>query len=89
MGESAAPGAGMARSRTTASELVQALYAPWVLHTGLTTESAYGGQMGKVIAFALEAAGAPVVKGGAGQAVNAFRAAYRGKWRGVARQCRR
>lgn len=55
------------------SELTQALYAPWVLHTGLTTESAYGGQMGKVIAFALEAAGAPVVKGGAGQAVAAFK----------------
>jgi phytoene dehydrogenase-like protein len=29
--------------------------------------------MGKVIAFALEAAGAPVVRGGAGQAVEAFR----------------
>jgi phytoene dehydrogenase-like protein len=29
--------------------------------------------MGKVIAFALEAAGAPVVKGGAGQAAEAFR----------------
>jgi phytoene dehydrogenase-like protein len=55
------------------SDLVQALWAPWALHTGLTTESAYGGQMGKVIAFALEAAGAPVVKGGAGQAVEAFR----------------
>lgn len=55
------------------SELVKALWAPWVLHTGLTPESAYGGQMGKVIAFALEAAGAPVVKGGAGQAVKAFK----------------
>ena len=42
-------------------------------HTGLTTESAYGGQMGKVIAFALEAAGAPVIKGGASQAVAAFK----------------
>ncbi|MEP3438289.1 MAG: NAD(P)/FAD-dependent oxidoreductase [Hoeflea sp.] len=56
-----------------ASELVQALWAPWALHTGLTTESAYGAQMGKVIAFALEAAGAPVVKGGASQAVKAFK----------------
>jgi phytoene dehydrogenase-like protein len=55
------------------SPLVQALWAPWVLHTGLTPESAYSGQMGKVIAFALEAAGAPVVKGGSGQAVAAFR----------------
>ena len=56
------------------SPLTQALFAPWVLHCGLTPESAYSGQMGKVIAFALEAAGAPVVKGGAGQAVAAFRA---------------
>jgi len=57
---------------TYQSPLVQALWAPWVLHTGLTPESTYGGQMGKVIAFALEAAGAPVVKGGASAAVGAF-----------------
>ena len=56
------------------SPLVQALYAPWVLHCGLTPESTYSGQMGKVVAFALEAAGAPIVKGGSGQAVAAFRA---------------
>lgn len=57
-----------------ASPLVQALLAPWVLHCGLTPESTYSGQMGKVIAFALEAAGAPVSKGGAGNVVKAFRA---------------
>ena len=56
------------------SPLVQALFAPWVLYCGLTPESTYSGQMGRVVAFALEAAGAPVVKGGAGQAVAAFRA---------------
>lgn len=56
------------------SPLVQALYAPWVLHCGLTPESTYSGQMGKVIAFALEAAGAPIVKGGSGRAVQAFKA---------------
>lgn len=56
------------------SPLVQALYAPWVLHCGLTPESTYSGQMGKVIAFALEAAGAPIAKGGSGRAVDAFRA---------------
>ncbi len=55
------------------SPLVQALWAPWVLHTGLTPESAYSAKMGQVIAFALEAAGAPVVRGGAGQAAEAFR----------------
>ena len=54
------------------SEDLQALWAPWVLHCGLTPESTYSGQMGRVIAFALEAAGAPVVKGGAGAAAEAF-----------------
>ncbi|MGL4235994.1 phytoene desaturase family protein [Tabrizicola sp.] len=57
---------------TYQSPLVQALWAPWVLHCGLTPESTYSGQMGKVIAFALEAAGAPVIKGGSGAAVKAF-----------------
>ncbi len=59
------------------SPLVQALFAPWVLHVGLTPESAYSAQMGKVIAFALEAAGAPVVRGGASVAANAFAALIR------------
>jgi phytoene dehydrogenase-like protein len=44
-------------SRPVTVQSSQALYAPWVLHTGLTTESAYGGQMGKVIAFALRSRG--------------------------------
>ncbi|MEO6299257.1 MAG: NAD(P)/FAD-dependent oxidoreductase, partial [Paracoccaceae bacterium] len=56
------------------SPLVQALWAPWVLHCGLTPESAYSGQMARVVAFALEAAGAPIVKGGAEAAVRAFQA---------------
>ncbi|MFN3994103.1 MAG: phytoene desaturase family protein, partial [Tabrizicola flagellatus] len=59
---------------TYTSPAVQALYAPWVLHCGLTPESTYSGQIGKVIAFALEAAGAPIVKGGSGAGVAAFRA---------------
>lgn len=72
MGEALRPARAWLEANYT-SELVQALWAPWVLHTGLTTESAYGAQMGKVIAFALEAAGAPVIKGGAAQAVAAFK----------------
>lgn len=56
------------------SPQIQALHAPWVLHCGLSPEDAYSAQMSKVIAFALEAAGAPIVKGGAGKAVDAFRA---------------
>lgn len=57
-----------------ASPQIQALYAPWTLHCGLSPEDTYSAQMGKVVAFALEAAGAPIVKGGAGKAVAAFRA---------------
>lgn len=54
------------------SEVLRALFAPWVLHTGLGPESAYSGQMAKVIAFALENAGAPIVRGGAKHALGAF-----------------
>lgn len=54
------------------SELVRALFAPWALHAGLGPESAFSGEIARVIAFALEAAGAPVVKGGASNAVEAF-----------------
>jgi phytoene dehydrogenase-like protein len=59
------------------SEVVQALFAPWVLHTGLGPESAYSGQMAKVIAFALEAAGAPIVQGGAAKLLAAFESLIR------------
>jgi phytoene dehydrogenase-like protein len=54
------------------SDVARALWAPWVLHTGLGPESAYSAQMAKVIAFALEAAGAPVVKGGGQKLLDAF-----------------
>lgn len=59
------------------SEDFHALMAPWVLHCGLGPESTYSGQMAKVIAFALEAAGAPVVKGGAKNIITAFEALIR------------
>jgi phytoene dehydrogenase-like protein len=54
------------------SDVARALFAPWVLHCGLGPESAYSGQMAKVVAFALEVAGAPIVKGGAKNALAAF-----------------
>lgn len=54
------------------SDLTRALFAPWVLHCGLGPESAYSGQMAKVVAFALEAAGAPIATGGARMVVTAF-----------------
>ncbi len=56
-----------------ASSLVRDLFAPWVLHTGLGPESATSGEMLKVIGFALEAAGAPIVMGGAQALLDAFR----------------
>jgi phytoene dehydrogenase-like protein len=71
MGSALAPARGWLEGYQ--SPLLQALWAPWVLHCGLTPESTYSAQMGKVVAFALEAAGAPVIKGGAGAAVRAFR----------------
>ena len=70
-GHAMEPARGWLETRYNSPE-VQALWAPWVLHVGLTPESSYGGQMARVIAFALEAAGAPIVKGGSGRAVQAF-----------------
>ena len=54
------------------SPLTRALWAPWALHAGLGPEDAFSAQISKVIAFALEAAGAPVVKGGVGSLLTAF-----------------
>lgn len=70
-GEAMEPARGWLETRYDSTG-VQALFAPWVLHVGLTPEATYGGQMARVVAFALEAAGAPVIKGGAGQAAAAF-----------------
>lgn len=58
---------------TYRSEVGRAFWAPWVLHTGLDPESAYSGQMTKVMAFAFEATGCPIVKGGVRNLVEAFR----------------
>ncbi|MBX9459164.1 MAG: NAD(P)/FAD-dependent oxidoreductase [Rhizobium sp.] len=64
---------GRAHLETTyRSEEMQALFAPWVLHCGLGPESAYSGAMLKVIGFAIELAGCPVVKGGADNLLKAF-----------------
>lgn len=70
-GEALGSGRAYLESRFSSDE-IRALFAPWVLHVGLGPESAYGGQMLKVIAFALEAAGAPIVSGGAKQLLGAF-----------------
>lgn len=54
------------------SKLIRALWAPWGLHAGLNPEDAFSGQIAKIVAFSLEAAGAPIVKGGAQNLLNAF-----------------
>ncbi|MEM9287050.1 MAG: NAD(P)/FAD-dependent oxidoreductase [Pseudomonadota bacterium] len=54
--------------------LTHAMFAPWILHTGLGPESAASGAMGRVIAFTLEQVGMPVVKGGSSNIVAAFEA---------------
>ena len=61
-------------TKTYRSDLVQALFAPWPLHAGLNPEQPFSGQMGAVIAYALEAMGAPIVTGGAARVPAALRA---------------
>jgi phytoene dehydrogenase-like protein len=56
------------------SETMRALWAPWALHAGLGPEDAFSGQIVKVIAFAAEAAGTPIVRGGAKNLLAAFEA---------------
>ena len=73
LGESLTPARGWLES-SYQSETSRALWAPWVLHAGLGPEDAFSGQIAKVIAFALEAAGAPIVKGGAKNLLAAFEA---------------
>ncbi len=57
---------------TYRSDVMRALFAPWVLHCGLNPESTYSGAMLRVIGFAIELAGCPIVKGGATNLVKAF-----------------
>jgi len=73
LGEALVPARGWLES-SYQSETMRALWAPWVLHAGLDPEDAFSGQIAKVIAFALEAAGAPIVKGGAQNFIAAFEA---------------
>ena len=49
---------------TFRSERAHGLLAPWVLHTGLGPDAAASGFMTRVIAFAIEAGGMPVPRGG-------------------------
>lgn len=51
---------------------VDQLWAPWLLHGGLSPDSASGGLMVPLFAATLHGAGLPVVEGGAGAFVTAF-----------------
>lgn len=57
---------------TYRSDTVRALWAPWVLHTGLGPESAYSATIVKIMAFAIELAGCPIAVGGARSLLLAF-----------------
>jgi phytoene dehydrogenase-like protein len=54
------------------SESARGLLAPWVLHTGLGPDAAASGFMTRVIAFAIEAGGMPVPRGGGARLVDAL-----------------
>jgi phytoene dehydrogenase-like protein len=57
---------------TFPSERVHGLLAPWVLHTGLGPDAAVSGFMNQVIAFAIEAGGMPIPRGGGARLVDAL-----------------
>ncbi len=57
---------------TFRSEQAHGLLAPWVLHTGLGPDAAASGFMTRVIAFAIEAGGMPVPRGGGARLVDAL-----------------
>jgi phytoene dehydrogenase-like protein len=57
---------------TFRSERAHGLLAPWVLHTGLGPDGAASGFMTRVIAFAIEAGGMPVPRGGGARLVDAL-----------------
>ncbi len=57
---------------TFASERVHGLLAPWVLHAGLGPDAAASGFMNRVIAFAIQAGGMPIPRGGGAHLVDAL-----------------
>ncbi|WP_042348001.1 phytoene desaturase family protein [Bacillus massiliigorillae] len=54
------------------SDLIKALFAPWILHTGLGPNDAAGNIMIQVLMFSLESAGSPIPVGGGDQLVKAL-----------------
>ncbi len=60
--------------RDLRSEEARACFAPWPPHGGYSPDGALSGMMARVIAFTLEVAGCPVVKGGSFELVRALQA---------------
>ncbi len=60
--------------RSFTGTMVDRLWAPWLLHAGLSPDAASGGIMAPLMAGTIHAAGLPVVHGGAGEFLNAFTA---------------
>lgn len=56
------------------SDLVRALFAPWILHVGLSPEASLSSHMGKLILLTLEQFGSPMIVGGSDRIVEGFRA---------------
>ncbi len=57
---------------TFESKRTHGLLAPWVLHTGLGPDAATSAFMNRVIAFAIEAGGMPIPRGGGARLVDAL-----------------
>ncbi|MFC5824024.1 phytoene desaturase family protein [Nonomuraea insulae] len=70
-----ASGRGWAREQFRGDE-VDHLYSPWLLHAGLSPDHASGGFMLPLFAATLHGFGLPVVAGGAGRFLNAFRSLF-------------
>ncbi len=71
-------GRGWCRGRFAGDE-VDALWAPWLLHSGLSPDHASGGLMIPLFAATIHHAGLPVVEGGQGRFLAAFRALLRAR----------
>ena len=58
--------------KTFESDVASACLASWPAHTGINPDAPTSGHMARIIAFTLEVAGCPVVKGGSYKLVQAF-----------------
>jgi len=69
--DTASSGRRWMRRQFSGTEVDQ-LWAPWLLHAGLTPDSGMGGLMIPLFAATMHGAGLPIVKGGQGRFLEAF-----------------